>query len=142
MKKLLTTLILALYIFSVSSLTHVFAMNKNVTSNGNENQIVMSHHWCWAHTNTEKSDSENQDNDNNMNCCEILFSPWFSYTKIDLEQPDEIPLIQEVLFCEDNLIKKYTIFSNNDVFSPPWWEEKDKKYTTYEKLIWIIKNLN
>lgn len=143
MKKLLTTLILTLYILSASSLTHVFAMTDEISFHHDSHHSSMNHHWCWDYSKSHESDNNSKDERNSdMNCCEILFSSWFSYVKIELDSPYDNYLEQPIRFNINNLVSDFNIDSNNEVFSPPWWETKEKKFTTYGDLTWIIKNLN
>ena len=143
MKKLLTTLILTLYILSASSLTHVFAMTDEISFHHNSNHSSMNHHWCWDYSKSHESNNNSEDERNpGMNCCEILFSSWFSYVKIELDSPNDKYLELPIRFSINNFVNDFNIDSNNEVFSPPWWEIKEKNFTTYADLTWIIKNLD
>ena len=144
MRKLLTTLILALYLLSASSLTHVFAMTDEISFHHDSSHSSMNHHWCEDYSKSHESanNSENEKN-SDMNCCEILFSSEFSYTKVELDSPNDNWLGNPIWFSIEDFTNGLNTDSNiNEVFSPPWWVIKEKKFIAYEDLVWIIKNLN
>ena len=136
MKKILYTLALAWYLFSVSSLTHVFAMTDEFVHNDIQEP---THHWC-GHETKDVKDTNEWSSENSMNCCELIFSSEFEYISVDksflLDNQNTIPcnFIYDVY---DNSLENIEV---NEVFSPPWWE--DNKSVSYHNLVWVIKNLN
>lgn len=136
MKKILYTLTLIWYLFTVSSLTHVFAMTDEFFHNDVQEPV---HHWC-GHETKEVENTNEWSSENSMNCCELIFSSEFEYISFD-----ESSLVdnQNTILC--NFI--YDVYGNSlenigvkEVFSPPWW--KDNKSVSYHNLVWVIKNLN
>ena len=136
MKKIFYTLALIWYLFSVSSLTHVFAMTDELFHSDVQE---LTHHWC-GHETKEVEDTNGWSSENSMNCCELIFSSEFEYISFD-----ESSLLdnQNTILCDfiydvyDNSLENIGV---QEVFSPPWW--KDNKSVSYHNLVWVIKNLN
>ena len=136
MKNILSILTIIWYLFTVSSLTHVFAMTNDFFHNDVQES---SHHWC-GHETKDVKDTNEWSSENSMSCCELIFSSEFEYISVDksflLNNQNTIPC-NFVYDLYDNLLENIEV---KEVFSPPWWEYN--KSVSYHNLVWVIKNLN
>lgn len=136
MKKILSILTIIWYLFTVTSLTHVFAMTNDFI---HDDVQESSHYWC-GHETKDVKDTNEWSSENSMSCCELIFSSEFEYIGVDksflLEDQNTIPC-NFVYDVYDNSLENIGV---KEVFSPPWLEYN--KSVSYHNLVWVIKNLN